>query len=98
MGTRRDSEMRKANQFIRGMLLAALIGLAVQAHGQGCSLCKDATAGSSPKAREGLRRAILVLGIPAGAIFLAVLVIARNSQPRQIEPSSGQRPSPGSNR
>ncbi|MBB6146640.1 hypothetical protein HNQ77_004619 [Silvibacterium bohemicum] len=70
----------------RAWVTAALGLLLVFPHvsnAQGCSLCKDATAGSAPRAREGLRRAILVLGIPAGAIFLAILVIARQSRPRE---------------
>jgi hypothetical protein len=63
------------------MLIALLLTTPVAVRAQGCSLCKDATAGSSPQARRGLRRAILVLGIPAVAIFLGVLVIARQIQP-----------------
>jgi L-asparagine transporter-like permease len=84
--------MQRANQFVRGLLLAALLCLAAQAYGQGCSLCKDATAGSAPKARQGFRRAILVLGIPAGAIFLAVLVIAKRIQPRENDEPFPPRP------
>jgi hypothetical protein len=66
-------------------LLALLLFAPLAAHPQGCSLCKDATAGSAPKARQGLRRAILVLGIPAAAIFLTVLALAT-----RIPPSSGE--------
>jgi hypothetical protein len=33
--------------------------------------------------RQGLRRAILVLGVPAGAVFLGILIVARNIKPRE---------------
>jgi hypothetical protein len=73
--------VHKGWRIARVMLIALLLTTPVAVRAQGCSLCKDATAGSSPQARRGLRRAILVLGIPAVAIFLAVLVIARQVQP-----------------
>jgi hypothetical protein len=47
------------------------------AHAQGCSMCRDTTAGSSPKIRAALRRAIPVLAIPAIGLFIAFFVIAR---------------------
>jgi hypothetical protein len=52
---------------------------ALAAHAQGCSMCRDATAGSAPQIRAGLRRAIPVLAIPAIALFLGFFVIARRS-------------------
>jgi predicted MFS family arabinose efflux permease len=52
-------------------------------HAQGCSLCRDATAGSTPRVRQGLRRGVIALGIPAGAIFVGVLVLARRIKPRE---------------
>src|SRR5271170_5642089 len=65
------------------LVLAALLPVSVSSHAQGCSLCRDTTAGSAPRVREGLRRAILVLGLPAGAVFLGILVVARNIKPRE---------------
>lgn len=50
---------------------------------QGCSLCRDTTAGSAPRVRQGLRRAIVALGIPAGGIFVGILVVARRVKPRE---------------
>ena len=73
----------KVRRFVLLLFVSLVIGFPLVSHAQGCSLCKDATAGSAPRAREGLRRAILVLGIPAGAIFLAILVIAGRIQPMQ---------------
>jgi hypothetical protein len=50
---------------------------------QGCALCRDATAGSTPQARKALRLAIPLLGIPAVGIFAGVLLIARRVKPGQ---------------
>lgn len=50
---------------------------ASSAHAQGCSACRDTTAGSAPQARAGLRRGILILGLPAGAVFLGIILVAR---------------------
>jgi hypothetical protein len=74
--------VHKGWRIARVILVALLLTAPVVVRAQGCSLCKDATAGSSPQARRGLRRAILVLGIPAVAIFLGILTIARQVQPR----------------
>jgi len=48
-----------------------------------CSLCRDTTAGSAPKIRQGLQRAILVLGLPAGVIFSSIFLLARRIPPRE---------------
>jgi hypothetical protein len=50
---------------------------------QGCSLCRDSTAGSAPRVRQSFRRAILILGLPAGGIFLGILAVARRTKPRE---------------
>lgn len=62
--------------------LAGLLCLPASGFAQGCSLCRDTTAGSAPKAREGLRRGILVLGIPAAAVFLGILAVAWKMKPQ----------------
>jgi hypothetical protein len=49
------------------------------AHAQGCSMCRDTTAGSAPKVRAALRRAIPVLAIPAIALFLGFFFVARRT-------------------
>jgi hypothetical protein len=64
-------------------VLAALLCAPALSFAQGCSLCRDTTAGSAPKAREGLRRGILVLGIPAGAVFVGILALAWKMKPRE---------------
>jgi hypothetical protein len=60
-----------------GMLMLSLVLFpAFAAHAQGCSVCRDTTAGSAPQMRQGLRRAIPILGIPAAALFVGILVLA----------------------
>lgn len=62
-------------------LLLAAFALPATTRGQGCSMCRDATAGSAPQTRKALRRAIPLLGLPAIAIFAGSLVLARRIQP-----------------
>jgi hypothetical protein len=73
--------MRREN-FIRHHLLricftTLLLSSALVAHAQGCSICRDTSAGSAPQIRAGLRRAIPVLAIPAIGLFIAFFVVAR---------------------
>lgn len=63
------------------LLLLAVFALPATAPGQGCSMCRDATAGSAPQTRKAFRRAIPLLGFPAIAIFVGTLVLARKIQP-----------------
>ncbi len=70
--------MRRA-QFIRICFLTVLLSSAVAARAQGCSMCRDATAGSAPQIRAGLRRAIPVLAIPAIALFVGFFAVARRT-------------------
>lgn len=57
--------------------LAILLLIPTAAHAQGCSMCRDTTAGSSPQIRAALRLAIPVLAIPALGLFIAFFVVAR---------------------
>jgi hypothetical protein len=70
---------------VKRLLIAAVLAagmcLPAMGHAQGCSLCRDTAAGSAQKAREGLRRGILVLGVPAGAVFVGILVVAWKIKP-----------------
>ena len=59
------------------LFFAGLLLLSAPAHAQGCSMCRDTTAGSAPQIRAGLRRAIPVLAIPAIALFIGFFVVAR---------------------
>jgi hypothetical protein len=59
--------------FMTVLLLSATIA----AHAQGCSMCRDTTAGSAPQIRAVLRRAIPILAVPALGLFIAFFVVAR---------------------
>lgn len=77
--------MKELLQAIKKTLLAlgllAAFGLPLNAQGQGCSMCRDATAGSAPQARKAFRRAIPLLGFPAVGIFAGVLLLAKKIEP-----------------
>jgi hypothetical protein len=60
-------------------LATLLLACSLAAHAQGCSMCRDTTAGSAPQIRAGLRRAIPVLAIPAIALFVGFCALARRS-------------------
>jgi hypothetical protein len=64
---------------LRVFILSMLLLSALAAHAQGCSMCRDTTAGSAPQIRAGLRRAIPVLAIPAIALFVGFLALAKRS-------------------
>jgi hypothetical protein len=67
------------------LVFAGVLVLAAptMAAAQGCSLCRDTTAGSSPQARKALRIAIPLLGVPAVGIFAGTLLLARKVKPGQ---------------
>jgi len=60
-------------------LTALLLSSTPAARAQGCSMCRDTTAGSAPQIRAGLRRAIPVLAIPAIALFVGFFAVARRT-------------------
>ena len=55
---------------------------------QGCSQCRDATAGSAPQAQKALRRAIPLLGLPAICILAGGLILAGKIQPGSLRDES----------
>jgi hypothetical protein len=59
------------------LMTIVLFSPALPARAQGCSMCRDTTAGSAPQVRAGLRRAIPVLAVPAIGLFIAFFVAAR---------------------
>ncbi|HTW45830.1 MAG TPA: hypothetical protein VMD58_09815 [Acidobacteriaceae bacterium] len=74
---------------VRRLLAVAALGAALwlpaPCRAQGCSLCRDTTAGAPAKEREGMRRGILVLGIPAGGVFVGILAVAWKMKPKDEE-------------
>jgi hypothetical protein len=67
----------RLSHFIRICFMMVLLCSAAAAHAQGCSMCRDTTAGSVPQIRAGLRRAIPILAVPAIGLFIAFFVVAR---------------------
>jgi hypothetical protein len=64
-------------KFWRILLLVLLLSVPVPGIlGQGCSLCRDTTAGSAPQVRKSLRMAIPILAIPAVGLFTLVLYLS----------------------
>jgi hypothetical protein len=63
------------------LLLFLVLFPAYFSHAQGCSMCRDTTVGSAPQMRQGLRKAIPILGIPAAALFLGILLFAGKTRP-----------------
>lgn len=75
---------------------AALLFFCVPtAHAQGCSMCRDTTAGSAPQVRAALRKAIPVLAVPAIALFVGFFVIARRTDLWHRTGSDAERQSGG---
>lgn len=68
--------------------LAALLLIPIPSFA--CSACRDMSAGSAPQARAGLRKGILVLGIPAAGIFAGILILAFKTKPRPDESEKEQ--------
>ena len=60
-------------------ITALLLCSAPAARAQGCSMCRDTTAGSAPQVRSALRRAIPMLAIPAIALFIGFFAVARRT-------------------
>jgi hypothetical protein len=74
-------------------LATLLLLFAANAYAQGCSMCRDTTAGSAPQIRAGLRRAIPVLAVPAIAIFIGFFLVARRTDLWHQEASDAKRQS-----
>ena len=74
---RRETLIR--HYLLRIGFMTLLLAGALVARAQGCSMCRDTTAGSAPQIRAGLRRAIPVLAIPAIALFVGFFVVARRT-------------------
>jgi hypothetical protein len=66
---------------VRVALVWAALAIPSTSSGQGCSLCRDATAGSTLQARRAFRVAIPLLGIPAIGIFAGILIAVGRVRP-----------------
>jgi hypothetical protein len=82
-----------------GICLTALLFLfSLAARAQGCSMCRDTTAGSAPQIRAGLRKAIPMLAIPAIALFIGFFIVARRTdawhQEEEVDTERGSHEEP----
>lgn len=68
------------------LAIAVLLTASSMAFGQGCSLCRDATAGSAPQFRRSLRIAIPILAVPALGMFSAILYASMSRRTRHQDP------------
>jgi hypothetical protein len=76
---------------LRLILLATLtfaLTMPLAADAQGCSMCRDATAGSAPQTQRAFRRAIPLLGIPAVVVFAGALLLIRRVEPASTSEAS----------
>ena len=64
----------------RLILLAALLAVAPAAHSQGCSQCRDNAAATPPKTQAAYRRAIILLVVTAGTLFIGTLVMLKRTR------------------
>ncbi len=68
-----------------GLLRPAILPLALvlftlqppQLHAQGCTQCRDNTAATPPATQAAYRRAILLMVITAGGLFLTSLILLK---------------------
>ena len=54
-----------------------LLGMAVQALGQGCAQCLDTTRATPPAVQAAYRHAILLLGAAGATVFIAGTLLLR---------------------
>jgi hypothetical protein len=66
---------KASSMFLRVCALLLIFSFTIFAGAQ-CSTCRDATAGSAPQMRQGLRKAIPILGVPALFLFCGVFLLA----------------------
>lgn len=69
------------------LVLLLVVGCYLKPGNGQCAACRDATAGSAPQARAGLRRAIPILGVPAFFIFSGILLFAFKHGPSAENPA-----------
>lgn len=62
------------------LLFLLAIFPASPARAQGCAQCKDNTAAMPASAQAGYRKAIVLLGLSAAAVFTASLIVLRRDR------------------
>jgi hypothetical protein len=62
------------------LLLAAASLMSAQLYAQGCTQCRDNTAGTSPATQRAYRHAIALLAVTATGIFAGAVTLMRRSR------------------
>jgi hypothetical protein len=57
------------------LLFAMVLTITPPIHAQGCTQCLDNTAATPPATQRAYRRAIILLTLTAGGLFVATLVV-----------------------
>jgi len=63
------------SHFISGILFTVLTLSSPPAHAQGCTQCLDNTAATPPATQRAYRRAIILLTLTAGGLFVTTLAL-----------------------
>jgi len=59
----------------RTALIVAVLSIAPSLHAQGCTQCLDNTAATPPATQQAYRRAIILLTLTAGGLFVTTLYL-----------------------
>jgi len=59
----------------RTALIVAVLSIAPSLHAQGCTQCLDNTAATPPATQRAYRRAIILLTLTAGGLFVTTLYL-----------------------
>ncbi len=62
------------------LFIVAILLMAPAAHAQGCTQCRDNTAATPPSTQRAYRRAIGLLALTAGGIFVGTVTLLRRSR------------------
>jgi hypothetical protein len=62
---------------ILGLSLAAALIAPTPTYAQGCAQCRDNAAATPPATQRAYRRAIILLTVTAGGIFLATITVLK---------------------
>lgn len=75
---------RPSKSGLRLALLACLLGVAFlvtsPAFAQGCTQCRDNTAATPPATRRAYRRAIVLMTVTGGGLFVASVALLRRNR------------------
>ena len=65
---------------LRTAVIAAVLSIAPSLHAQGCTQCLDNTAATPPATQRAYRRAIILLTLTAGGLFVTTLYLFKRQR------------------